>query len=241
MNDIWPGQDFHMLWCSDFNRHYLLWDRDKDMHLFTAEALWKAGPLIELLADYDIEMILAKGVPTLQHMRSKRYSCPDNIICNSSMTSMVIRCDIDARACPTKTDHFPIVTILELPQERIKLKPMYDFRLTDWEDVLENLSIRLTEIPEPALLRDDESFQQAVKDLMEALQDTIRTRVKLKKPILQSQCWWNSDLDDMRKEINKLSNESYHYHAIKDHPSHRKLRRTRNKYGEEIVKVKWQH
>ena len=76
--------------------------------------------------------------------------------------------------------------ILELPQERIKLKPTYNFRLADWEDVLENLSIRLTEIPEPAPLRDDESFQQAVKDLTEALQDTIRTRVKLKKPVPQS-------------------------------------------------------
>ena len=89
-NDIWCGQDFHMLWCGNFNRHHPLWDRDKDMHLFTAEALRKAGPLIKLLADYDMEMILAKGVPTLQHMRSKRYSRPDNIFCNSSMTSMVI-------------------------------------------------------------------------------------------------------------------------------------------------------
>ena len=70
-NDIWHGQDFHMLWCGDFNRHHPLWDRDKDMHLFTTEALWKAGPLIELLADYNMEMILAKGVPTLQHIRSK--------------------------------------------------------------------------------------------------------------------------------------------------------------------------
>ena len=76
--------------------------------------------------------------------------------------------------------------MLELPQERIKPKPTYNFRLADWEDVLENLSIQLTKIPELAPLRDDESFQQAIKDLTEALQDTIRTRVKLKKPIPQS-------------------------------------------------------
>ena len=54
-----------MLWCGDFNRHHPLWDRNEDTHLFTVEALQKAGPLIELLADYDMEMILAKGVPTL--------------------------------------------------------------------------------------------------------------------------------------------------------------------------------
>ena len=71
---------------------------------------------------------------------------------------------MDARARPTKTDHFPIITILELPQDRIKPRPTYDFRLADWFDVLENLSIRLTEIPAPAPLQDDESFQRAVKD-----------------------------------------------------------------------------
>lgn len=126
-NDIWRGQDHHMLWCGDFNRHHPLWDKEEDTHLFTTEALRKAERLIELLADYDMEMMLEKGVPTLQHMRSKRYSRPDNIFCTSSLTSTVIRCDVDARARPTKTDHFPIITVLELPQDRIKPKRTYDF------------------------------------------------------------------------------------------------------------------
>ena len=210
-NDLWQGQDQHMLWCGDFNRHHPLWDRDEDTHLFTADAIRKADHFIELLSDHDMEMVLPKGVPTLQHMRTKRYSRPDNVFCSSQLTQMVIRCDVDARARPTKTDHFPIITILELPQERIKPKPTYDFRMADWKDVLENLSIRLTEIPDPAPLRDDTSFQQAVKDLTEAIQDTVRTRVKLKKPVPQSRRWWNSDLDEMRKDLNKLSSVSYRY------------------------------
>ena len=175
-----------MLWCGDFNRHHLLWDRDEDIHLFTTDALWRAGPLIELLADYDIEMILEKGVPTLQHLHSKRYSHPNNVFCSSLITSSVIRCDVDPSARPTKMDHFPIISILDLPQERIILKPTYNFLMADWEDVLENLSIRLTEIPGPAPLRDDKSFQKAAKDLMEVLQDTIWTRVELKRPVPQS-------------------------------------------------------
>ena len=76
---------------------------------------------------------------------------------------------------------------------------------------------------------------------MQVLQDTIRTRVQLKKPVPQSQCWWNSDLDDMKKRINKLSNESYHYHTHEDHPSHRELRRTQNKYGKVIMLAKHKH
>ena len=87
---------------------------------------------------------------------------------------------MDPRARPTKTDHFPIITILELLQECIKPKPTYDFCMADWEDVLENLSICLTDIPALAPLRDDESFQRVAKDLTEVLQDTIWTRVELK-------------------------------------------------------------
>lgn len=99
-----------------------------------------------------MEMVLPKGVPTLQHMRTKQYSRPDNIFCSSLLTNSVIHCDVDVRAWPMKTDHFPIITILELPQERIKPKPAYNFRTANWSDILENLSIRLTEIPGPAPL-----------------------------------------------------------------------------------------
>ena len=130
----------------------------------------------------------------------------------------VIHCNVDTWAQPMKTDHFPIITILELQQERIKPKPGYNFWPADWSDILENLSIRLTEIPGPAPLRDDISFQRAVNDLTEVLQDMIRTRVKIKRPIPQSWWWWNSNLDNMRKDINRLSSISYRYQARDDHP-----------------------
>ena len=140
-----------MLWCGDFNRHHLLWDREEDTHLFTADVIQKADHLIELLSDHDMELVLLKGVPTLQNMRMKQYSCPDNVFCSSLLTNAVIHCDVDAWAQPMKTDHFPIITILELPQERIKPKLAYNFQTANWSDILENLSIRLTEIPGPAL------------------------------------------------------------------------------------------
>lgn len=240
-NDTWRGPDSHMMWCGDFNRHHPMWDRDEDLHLFTTGALDAAGHLIELIADHDMEMALPKGVPTLQHLVSKRYSRPDNVFCSSVISEMVIRCEVDPRARPTKTDHFPIVTILELPQERIKPKATYDFRMADWEDFRENLTIRLAEIPEPSPLLTDQDFQKAAEDLTEAIRDTIRTRVKLKRLAPQSRRWWNRDLSNLRKQLNKLSAESYRFRAIEIHPSHRALRKIRNKYGNAIIEAKRQH
>jgi hypothetical protein len=113
--------------------------------------------------------------------------------------------------------------------------------MVDWPDFLENLHIRMAEIPDPAPLLDDQSFQQAINDLTSILQDTIRTRIKLKHPTPQFQCWWNSKLDLLRKRLNKLSMISYCFRALEDHPSHREFRQAWNKYGEAIVQAKRKH
>jgi len=126
------------------------------------------------------------------------------------------------------TDHFPLFTTLKLPQDRVKPKPTYDFKMADWEDVLENLSIRFSEIPNPKPLLNDQSFQKAIGDLTGVLQDTIRTRVKLRQPTPQSRRWWNSDLKKTRKNISKLSGDSYRFRALEDHPIHRNFCHSRN-------------
>ena len=73
-NLILRHENHHMLWAGDFNRHHPLWDDDEDIHLFTRQALRDAEGLIGLLADYEMQMVLPKGVPTLKHMVTKRYS-----------------------------------------------------------------------------------------------------------------------------------------------------------------------
>jgi endonuclease/exonuclease/phosphatase family metal-dependent hydrolase len=105
-----------MVWAGDFNRHHPLWDDDKDTHLFTRQALRDTEGIIELMAEYGMVMALPKGIPTLQHMRSKNYSRPDNVICTATLQPYVVKCEVNARYRPTSTDHFPIITNINLPQ-----------------------------------------------------------------------------------------------------------------------------
>ena len=76
---------------------------------------------------------------------------------------------------------------------------------------------------------------------MNALQETVEECVKRSKPRPHSKHWWNSDLKIMRKALNKLRVDSYRYRAVTTHPSHRKLRKASNEYGEAIVATKKQH
>ena len=55
-------------------------------------------------------MPFLKGIPTLQHMVTKRYSRPDNLFCTGNIANLITKCEVDPSECPTATDHFPILT-----------------------------------------------------------------------------------------------------------------------------------
>jgi endonuclease/exonuclease/phosphatase family metal-dependent hydrolase len=147
-NTLTREENHHMIWAGDFNRHHPLWDRDEDIHLFTRQATRDTEGLISLLADYEMEMVLPKGVPTLQHMRSKRYSRPDNVFSTPGFRDSIISCEVDPSLRPALTDHFPIVTKILLPQKYINTPPSFNFRETDWDEFRNKLKPRLQLTPE---------------------------------------------------------------------------------------------
>jgi 6-phosphogluconate dehydrogenase len=58
--------------------------------------------------------------------------------------------------------------------------------MAEWVDFLKSLHAQLVEIPNTGPLLNDQSFEQAIHNLTEALRDTIQTRIKLKRPVPQS-------------------------------------------------------
>ena len=240
-NEVLSRPDDHLIWAGDFNRHHPLWDDELDDRLFTPRALEDAGILIEILADLNLKMALPRGQPTLEHLVTKNFSRPDNVWCTEDAFDLVIRCEVNPSLRPPATDHFPIATYIDLPQERTTLKTSYNFRMVDWEDFQENLASRLLEIPPPQPLTTNQQFQQAAEDLTAAIQDTIRTRVPENKQCPFSKRWWNGDLSRQRTALKKLSRLAYKFRALPDHASHAELRKARNAYGEAIIEAKRQH
>ena len=230
-----------MIWAGDFNRHHPLWDRDEDTHLFTASAQIAADRLVKLLADHDMVMPLPKGIPTLQHMRSKRHSRPDNVFCTPKLQDMILRCEVDPELRPPCTDHYPIITHLTLSQARTSTSLNYNFRDTDWDSFRKELDNTLKALPRPAPIETVEDLSLAAATLTNTIQATIRKCVKRSKPWPDAKRWWNSDLRKMKKELNKLRSDSYRLRALTNHPAHRLMRDASNRYGEEIISAKRQH
>ena len=240
-NDIARDENHHMVWAGDFNRHHPLWDDDEDIHLFTRQAMRNAEGLIGLLADYEMQMVLPKGVPTLQHMVTKRYSRPDNVFSTPILQDRITKCEVDPALKPTSTDHFPVITHIQIPQETVATQSSPNFRETDWDEFRKKLAPRLEHSPEKPIITNVEQLNTVVSDLTIALQETIQEVVKRSKPRPDSKRWWNGGLIKARKELYKLRADSYRYRALADHPSHNELRTKSNKYGEDIIQAKRSH
>jgi Endonuclease-reverse transcriptase len=218
-NILTRTENHHMVWAGNFNRHHPLWDRDEDIHLFTRQAMRDVEGLISLLTDFEMEMTLPKGVPTLQHMRSKRYSRPDNVFSSSRLQDLVTKCEVEPSLRLTSTNHFPVVTHIFLPQERTNTPPSFNFRETDWDTFRKKLKPRIQHTPERPIINNVEQLNKAIGDLTQALQETVQEVVKRSKPRPDAKRWWNGELIKTRKELNRLRSDSYNFRAIANHPS----------------------
>jgi exonuclease III len=208
-NTLLASENHHMLLAGDFNRHHPLWDRDEDDHLFTQQATRLAEGVIDLIATYDLSMPLPKGIPTLQHMVTGRYSRPDNVFSSTDLLNHITKCEVDPSLRPPSTDHFPIITNIYLPQERTESPPTYNFREVDWDTFREKLKSKLDMTPNPQTITSPERLAATTESLTQAIQDTIKEKVTKSKPRPDAKRWWNGDLRKMRKELNRIRADLY--------------------------------
>ena len=114
----------------DFNRHHAIWEGDRNKHLNSPEEL--ITPLLELIATYDMMLALPQGIPTLQAFGSGIWTRPDNIWKLDTSVDIMISCNVEPTLRPTKTDHLPIVMILDLSPTLKDKTPKRSFKNVDW-------------------------------------------------------------------------------------------------------------
>src|SRR5882724_6159081 len=127
-----PRHLTHVIWMGDFNRHHPMWDKSRNAHLFTQANLDKARIIIDVMANYDLQMILPKNVLTLCSMATKNFTQPDNILVSSSLREHMIECKMIPEEQPARTDHMPIITTLDTSPGRQEEMPKHNFKATDW-------------------------------------------------------------------------------------------------------------
>lgn len=235
---IQDGGAHHLVWLGDFNRHHPAWDDPGNHHLFTTAALQRSETLINVLDRHDLLQALPPGIPTLEASRTKNFTRPDNVFCTPGVLERLRTCTVIPERRPTKTDHFPIQTMFDIPTVAAPDRRRKDFRQVDWEQFEQALADRIVARNFPAHIRSVRRFDTVLDQLMDDLQATIAEQVPDTAETPYAKRWWSAELTKMRKEKERLSRLSHRHKADTRHPAHAEYHRFRNKYADHITAAK---
>jgi exonuclease III len=210
----------HTMWMGDFNRHHPLWDEARNAHLFTKENLELTQPLLNMLGRHNMKMALPAYIPTLRSHSTGNHTRVDNVFCTEDLLDAIVKCDTDDAARPVKTDHYPIVTQLDIYAPKSAWEARRNFRLADWPELVKTLKANLANLPPPTELENTEEFNDKLKALNEAIQDAIRKHVKLTKPSPYAKRWWTAELAEEKKKMRQLGGRSKYHRLNEQHPIH---------------------
>ena len=211
----------HVVWLGDFNRHHPAWDDPANFQLFSRRNVQRADLLIARIADFGLEIALPPTIPTLESTRDKSLTRPDNVFCSQELHEALRSCTVHPELRPAKTDHFPIITVFDIPLQAAAPRVARDYRRVDWEDFRKALASRLdARAPPDNALATREGFDAALAALMDDLQHTIDEQVPLAPATPFAKRWWSTELGKMRKEKERLGRVSHYHRRDKHHPAH---------------------
>ncbi|KAF8235380.1 hypothetical protein L208DRAFT_1257475, partial [Tricholoma matsutake] len=104
----------------------------------------------------------------------------DNIFCTEELMDVVIKCNTNDAKQPIKTDHYPIITQIDIHTPK-----------TAWKPTGQN---NLTNFPPPTEIETVQEFEDKLKALNETIQGAIEKHVELTTPSPYSKRWWSKDL-----------------------------------------------
>jgi len=147
----WP---LHTLWMGDFNWHHPLWDEAQNAHLFTHKNLDLTQPLLNMLGQHNMKMALQAFILTLWSHSTKNYTRVDNIFCSKELLDAIIEWKMDDTAWLVRTDHYAIITQLDIHTPKATWEARWNFRLADWPELVKTLKNNLANLPPPTEIED---------------------------------------------------------------------------------------
>jgi Endonuclease-reverse transcriptase len=206
-----------ILWLGDFNRHHLMWEEDSNERLFEPEEY--ISLLIDLLYKNDMLLSLLKGIPTFQ-APSGNWTRPDNVWRSNTPDNLFVHCNMVPAICPPLADHLPIITILDLPLPHTAAAKALNFRDTDWPVINADLLSRLEANSPATHIKSIEEFYEKVNSVVHITSDTLAKHLVEKRLNPFKKRWWTKELSLLKKTQNCLSNKSFKFRHLRDHPIH---------------------
>ena len=118
----------HYIWVGDFNHHHPTWDKPHNSHLFIKHNLDLTQPLLNM------KMALPPFLPTLHTHSMGNHTRVNNIFCSEDILDTEIKCYTEDESRPVKTNHYPIIMMLDIQAPKATHLPRLNFHSTDWPE-----------------------------------------------------------------------------------------------------------
>ena len=166
------------------------------MCIFSKAALEAAQPLLNMISNYDMYMALAKDIPTLEACVMKNHTRVNNVFCSGELQDRFISCNTYPQWRPQKTDHMPIISIVDIEPERMIHADKSNYKLTDWANFNRMLENNLAEIQIVEDLASEDKCLKQITKLDTAIKTAIKEHVPVTKMSMYMKRWWTKDLTD---------------------------------------------
>jgi hypothetical protein len=202
----------HIVLLGDFNRHHALWELESNTHLTKPDNKAKAWPLIDILTDNSLVMTLPKGIHTLELKNAHVVlTHPDNTFCLEEAANTLTKCKVQYGRQGPGADHYPIVTILALPVEKVAEKERRNFREVEWKKFKERLLEHMGRADrpwKPRLITNKEDFATAIDSLVGNVQLVVEEEVPMARWAPEGNRWWTKELKAKRREYAQADREA---------------------------------
>jgi hypothetical protein len=156
------------------------------------------------------------------------------MFCSADLEHSFTQCSIDHKLRLVVTNHFPIISTINLTPEQTTPAPKCNFRGVDWEKARKALLAKLKSAPPATEINDCEQFDEAYRQLTTTIMEMVSECVPLTKPSPYSKRWWSKELDAERKNLQKLGRKVRKRIERRLDPIHEEYRVACNKFSESI-------
>ncbi|KAJ7321927.1 hypothetical protein DFH08DRAFT_637796, partial [Mycena albidolilacea] len=166
---------------------------------------------------------------------------PDNVFCSEGFLPFFISCNAYPARIPGTTDHFPVISVIDLvPPAKVK-EERWDWKSTNWEELNKVLEKELEAVPDPDGYADGQEVEEAIKAFDAAVWRVVEAVVKRTKVTMHSKRWWTVELAQQHKEKERLVRCSYRQCDVPGSPAHEDYRVACNAFLARIKMARERH
>ncbi|KAJ7712974.1 hypothetical protein DFH07DRAFT_763334, partial [Mycena maculata] len=165
-------------------------------------------------------MPLPKGVATLKAKGTGNETRPDNVFCSRDFLDHFISCNAYPTRVPGTTDHYPIISEIDLVMPVKEVEEQWNWRGADWPEWEEELSGELEALGEVDGYASLEEVMEALGKLDAVVWKCVRKHVPIAKISPHSKRWWKVEFT----ERDRLATKSYRQRDVPESPVHEEYR-----------------